>query len=305
MKRIGRLGLLVLAAGLLVSSVSLVSAPLSYATAPAESITLSPVSKKYQLNADQTIHDTLTVLNDGTTSYDFTVYATPYWVNNAAYQPNFTSEHARADAYLWISFDKTTWHITPRQTLTIPYTMHVPANAAPGGHYGTIFVEMQPNSKDEGSTLMRKKRVGSIVYATVNGAVHLSGETTKLSVPWFQTAPPMTADATFKNTGNSDFVATASYTISDIFGATKAKFSNDYEILPGTTRATSLSWSDASWFGLYRVQASASVLGKTTTTSSFVLVMPVWIIALVLLLLIGGGVYGLRRRSTRSISPKE
>lgn len=283
-------------AGVFAVIASLLVSPVSFAAGPDESITLSPYSKRYSLDASQTINDTMTVFNDGSTAYDFTVYATPYWVNNPAYQPNFTTDHARADAYEWVSFPQTRYHIMSRQTLTIPFTIHVPAHASPGGHYGTIFTEMQPNESDSGTSLMRKRRVGCILYVTVKGDVQLAGQTTGLSIPWFQSSPPMVAIAHLKNTGNSDYIATTKYTISDIFGHTKGEMSNEYEVLPGTTRDVTLSWPNASWFGLYHVHVSSTVLGKTTTASGYVLMLPLWALLLVVLIVLVGGGYGLRRQ---------
>lgn len=290
--RFGRWGSI---AGVFALLATLLLGPISYAADPVESITLSPYSQRYSVDAGQTLSDTLTVFNNGQSAYDFTVYTTPYWVNNPAYQPNFTSNRTRADAYSWISFPQVKYHIKARQTVTVPYTMHVPKNASPGGHYGTIFAEMQPSGSNSQTNLVRKRRVGCIIYATVKGDVHLAGQTTGLSIPWFQSSAPMVATASFKNTGNSDYIATTKYHITDIFGHTKGTVTNGYEVLPATTRDATLSWPGASWLGLYHVHVATTVLGTTTTASSYVLMMPLWAVLLVVLIILAGVGYGVRR----------
>ncbi|HWT39843.1 MAG TPA: hypothetical protein VN081_01025 [Dongiaceae bacterium] len=269
---------------------------------PAESITLSAVRKNYAVTAGQTLTDTLTVLNDGQTAYDFTVYATPYSVTNSAYDGNFTADKPNADAYTWIQFEKTTYHAEPRQTITIPYTINVKKDASPGGHYGAIFAEIQPESSGAGATISIHRRVGTLIYATVAGDVHLSGQASTPVINWFQTQPPITATSSVQNTGNSDFLASVTYTVKNIFGSVKYTAQNDYEVLPQTTRDIPLSWSGASWFGLYHVSVATTVLGHVTSHDAYVLVMPVWLILLLVLVAIGGGVYAFTRQVRKARS---
>jgi len=263
-----------------------------------ESITLSPVAKNYEVKPGQIIHDTVTILNDGQTAYDFTIYGAPYSVSNGAYDPSFASVNPDADAYTWLQFAKTTYHIEPRQTIKVPYTVQVKSDAAPGGHYGAIMAEVEPG--DDAGQLARKKRVASIVYATVAGDVKLAGSVTAIDVPWYQSTTPLTASATVKNTGNTHFTSTVDYQVSDLLGRTVYQTKGDYTVLPNTTRNIAVQWNDAAWFGLYHVNFTTNVLGHNTTTSTFVLIMPIWLIVLLFVALAIGGAYGLSRRSYRS-----
>lgn len=283
-----------------VAITSLLSPTSATALGERESITLSPVSKRYEVRPGEVIHDSVTVLNDGETSYDFTVYGAPYSVADGTYDPNFTSPKPGADAYTWINFTKSTYHIEPRQTIKIPYTLTVKADASPGGHYGAILAEVQP-SKDSGQ-LARKKRVASIIYATVAGDVHLSGKINTASVPWYQSTAPLRAEANVENNGNSDFVASVSYQVSDLLGRQVYTAKNDYVVLPNTTRQLDMLWNNAAWFGIYRVHLGVTVLGNTVNVDKFVLVMPIWLIMLILIALVFGGVYAVSRRSHQTDS---
>lgn len=298
MKFRGRLVLRSILAGL---ALCLVLVPSSaYADDPVESITLSPTSKTYHVNPGQTLQDTLTVLNDGQTPYTFTVYATPYSVASANYDdPNFSATKPNADAYTWIQFDTTTYRIEPRQTIKVPYTVKVKTNASPGGHYGAIFAEVQPDGTTN-QQLARKKRVGSIIYATVSGDVKLAGNVVNTDTPWFQSIAPITSNISVKNTGNSDFAATIDYRVSDIFGNTKYNSQNDYEVLPSTSRNINPEWVGANWLGIYNVHVATTVLGKTISNNTIVLIAPVWLL-LVLVVVVLTGIYyafGKRRKTT-------
>ncbi len=280
-------------------SLLLVPQDVVYAPDPVESITLSPTSKTYKVEAGQTFDDTLTVLNDGQTAYDFTVYTAPYSVTSGSYDPSFTSTAANADAYTWVQFKQTTWHAEPRETLKIPYTVHVKSNASPGGHYGVIFAEVQPSGTD-GSTLARKKRVGSIIYATVNGDVHLSGAILGTNISWFQSKAPLTVTTSIQNTGNSDFTARVTYRASDIFGSVKYTMQSDYVVLPSTTRDITVGWADAPWFGLYKLSVTTAFLDQKSAAETYVLIMPIWLVLLVGVAVVGGGIYAIWQWSRRT-----
>ena len=263
-----------------------------------ESITLSPVSKRYKLDAGQTIQDKITIVNDGKTAYDFIVYARPYAVQNDTYDPVFTATTGNADAYQWVQFDQIRYRLEPGVTTTVPYTVRVPKNAAPGGHYGVLFAETQPVTNDT-TSVARKKRVGSIIYATVNGTYQMGGKALGSTVPFLQFRAPLIASTSVKNTGNSDFVDTVKFTVSDLFGTVKYQEEKDHPVLPQTTRKIDLQWSQSAWFGLFKTKVESTVLGKTTVDNGFVLMSPRWLLIVILIVVIGGIIYGIFRRTRK------
>jgi hypothetical protein len=254
-----------------------------------DSITMSPVSQYYHINAGESKSNTLTVINDGKKAYDFIVYARPYSVNNEKYEPNFTKTPTNADVYGWVQFPETKYHLEPGKSTKVKYTMAVPAEAAPGGHYGVIFVETQPATAATTNSVIRKKRVGSIIYATVNGQYKNAGEALSAEIPFWQVQPPLHTSVSVKNTGNADFITETRMAVKDVLGNVKYETTKQHPVLPQTTRKITIDWVGASWFGLYKVDLAQKVLGKTTTTSGYVLMMPRYLpIALLVVILIGG-----------------
>ncbi|MBC7746639.1 hypothetical protein H7Y40_01515 [Pedobacter sp.] len=264
-----------------------------------ESITLAPVSSRFQIDAGTTKEEELTILNDGNTAYDFIVYARPYSVSNESYDPNFTQTPSNADAYQWVQFRQVSWHAEAGQTIKIPYTVRVPKGAAPGGHYGVIFAETQPVQETNGTSVIRKKRVGSIVYATVKGSYTTGGQSLGSSVPPIQFRAPLYANTTVENTGNADFEAQTVYRVSDLFGNVKYETQKQFIILPATARKLNFEWVDAPWFGLFNVTIEAKFLDQTVNAQSLVLLVPRWLLLVLGVAAVGGGVYAtlrIRRR---------
>ena len=287
----------ILVAALVVASGFGVS-PASAQSANGESITLSPTSTKTTADAGKTIEGKVTIVNDGTQTYEFLLYARPYSIINNDYtNPNFTNVTARTDVYKWISFPQTRYRIEAGATVTANYTMRVPKDAAPGGHYGVIFAETQPDeSKASGNMILRKKRVGSILYVTVNGEYKLSGKDAGASISPWQPTPPLRATISATNDGNTDFTTATRLVVKDIFGTTKYDVKKDYQVLPDTTRTMTLEWQKASWFGFYKVEAYQSFLKETVKHEGYVLIVPRFIPLLLVIMLLTGGLYALLRR---------
>lgn len=267
----------------------------------AESITLSPVNNRFTIDAGQTRDGELTIVNDGATAYDFTVYARPYWVSNESYDPVFTKESPQSDAYQWVRLPQTQYRAEAGQTIKIPYTINVPPTAAPGGHYGVIFAETQPVKTEGqgGNSVDRKKRVGMIIYASVNGNIINKGNAVTNNIPFWQMQPPMQASVTAKNEGNVDFINKVTFSAKDVFGNPKYTIVKEYPVLPQTTRTIELEWPESPWFGLFRVDIKQEFLDTELSTSNYVLMMPRLLPIMLLLLVAVGGAYAFLRRRNK------
>lgn len=263
-----------------------------------ESIVLSPASKRLKLNAGETIKDTFKVINDGTVAYDFVVYASPYSVANKTYTPNYDEKKPNADFYRWVTFDKREYTLKPGESVDVPYTVAVPVDVAPGGHYSVLFAETQV-ADEQSSQIARKKRVGEIVYANVSGDYITAGKQVSANIDWLQLGGPVTATVTVENTGNTDFPLTEYFQVKNVLGSKVYELSNEKVMLPKTTRDLQLSWKNGPIMGLYNVRVETKILDKMETTSTWVLLMPMWILVLSILAVIGIIYWVIRSRNHR------
>ena len=263
-----------------------------------ESITLSPTSKRYSLKAGETKTDDFTVINDGKIAYDLDVYAQPYFVRGQDYAPDYSAKRANSDAHTWVEFSKKRYHLKPGESLVVPYTVTVPVGAAPGGHYGVLFAETQSvDSVKTSNSVVRKKRVGSVIYATVTtGSYKNEGTVVTQGTSFFQFTPPIASKLTIKNTGNTDFVSTTLVEISGIIGGSKHTEKKDYVVLPGTTRALPFSWQEAPSFGLFKVTIATSFLQTNHNTTHYVLMMPLWMYLALAVAILALVMYGTQLR---------
>jgi hypothetical protein len=265
------------------------------AEAEAERITLSPSSTSLAVDAGQTVTGSMKVVNDGTVSYGFNVYARPYAVSNEAYDPDFTKQAANTGVYKWVQFNQTAYTIEPGQTIEVKYTLRVPADAAPGGHYGVLFAETNERGL-EGTGVARKKRVGNLLYITVNGAYKTEGNLKEFILPFWQFKAPVVSSLRLQNTGNADFKTKVTTTAKSLFGQTKFTYMGDPIVLPGTTRLVEMKWEKAPAFGLFKVQQTAEFLGKKHEHSGYVLIAPRWFPITLVLILLAVGTYAIRQK---------
>lgn len=285
--------------------VSLQSPAVSAVELPDISVTLSPSTTKLSLQPGEKYEGTLSIINSGKNGYDFKVYTAPYSMNVETYdKPDFLTKKPRSDLYSWLNLSRDHFHLESAQTITMPYTLTVPKSASPGGHYGVVFIEVLPTQNEQDATLPgnrinRKKRLGTIFYTTVQGAVVKKGNIGTSIIPWWQYAPPLAAERRVRNTGNTDFDITYMMTVKDVFGNKKFQSTKVFPILPDTSRLVRLEWSDSIWYGLYHVETKTEFLGRTYLASQYVLLLPMWLAFIITVLLLGG-IYALARRYRRS-----
>lgn len=254
-----------------------------------ERITLSPAVSRPELEAGQQAEGKLTVINDGQVPYSFVLYARPFSVKNESYEPNYTEVNDRTEAYQWVQFEKTQLELKPGERTEIGYTMTVPQNASPGGHYAVLFAETQP-SNDQ-SSVARKKRVGSLLYITISGDLSYQGKLASWEAQSFQTKAPVASLVRIENSGNVHFIANATITYDNIFGKKQFEQNQEMIILPGTTRRLSVNWEKPPLFGIYKASGSVEMLDRTESLEGkWIIYVPasvLWVLGGAVVLIVG------------------
>lgn len=273
-----------------------------------ERITLSPAVTRPELTAGEQVRGKLTVINDGSVEYDFVLYARPFSVKGEQYDPNYTEVNERTEAYQWVQFDKTRFTLAPGDRIEAGYTVTVPPRAAPGGHYAVLFAETQPPA--DGSNIARKKRVGSLLYMTVEGDIERAGKVASWNAAMWQTADDLTSTLRIENSGNVHFQADVKANYTNLFGKKRFELNQELLVLPGTTRRVPINWENPPAFGIFKAGGTVSFLDKTETLPTKWVVYiskPVLIGVAVAVILITGLILlrRLRRRKAGTLSREQ
>lgn len=193
--------------------------------------------------------------------------------------------------------------LVSREIKTLPVTINIPANAAPGGHYGVIrFTATAPELHDTGVSLSAS--LGSLVLVTVNGKIKESLAVQEFSAnkngktgTLFESAP-LNFVARIKNNGNVHEQPVGQVIITDMFGKKLAAVNVNvppHNILPASIRKFSQPLDgtvigNKKLFGHYtaKLKLTYGTNKQTLTASLGFWVIPYRLIAFIILLLVGG-----------------
>ena len=282
-------------------------------TKAATSISISPVSKILQLEANSIYDDTFKVTNNGTGVMEFEVYASPYsyTLSEATdeYQLGFTKENNYTQITRWISFKDASGNYVanprftaqPGESVEISYRISTPSSIPAGGQYAVLFAHtLSANTTSSG--IKTEASPGLVVYGRSVGETISSSEISDLKLSQTMKVRNETtgaeeekniinASAKVKNTGNVDFMAQGKLRVEGIFGrnyyetpTTQSRVS----IIPETELTVSDKWEETPYFGIFKVSWTVSAAGTTAdpiVTVMMILPAPV-LVAIILLLTI-------------------
>lgn len=172
--------------------------------------------------------------------------------------------------------------LEPRQVKSLPVTIRVPKDAAPGGYYGVIrFTANAPGVTGNGVSLSAS--LGALIFIRVNGNAKES-----VSFEEFYTtskdgartglfeSQPVTFAARIKNDGNVHEQPTGQIAVKDLFGNAVTNVNMNLElrnILPGSIRKFEASMDktnigDRFLFGYYTAKITLTYGSDNQTTTA-------------------------------------
>jgi len=186
------------------------------------------------------------------------------------------------------------------QKVFLPVTISVPANAQPGGMYGSVVVSVasspQTGATNEGASIASNPvitRLAALFFVRVAGPVAEQGKLTQFSLGGNRSIlfenDPVNFDLVFENTGNIHLVPNGMITITNLAGAPVGTVAVDpWFAMPQSLRFREVTWAPPFLFGRYVAHAVINRgYGSTTDVMDVVFwVIPWKIIAVILIGLI-------------------
>ena len=160
-----------------------------------ETLALSPVLVEKVLQPGATFTDVVRVINTGTTTVKIDKSVADFYYDaRGAVQFVEEKDPAIGTSSLksWMKIETEAFTLAPGDTKVVPYTITVPANAEPGGHYGVLFFNTVPDANVGGATVVLSGRVGSLVLVEIPGDVKKTGEITSFKVGTLVTKDTLT-----------------------------------------------------------------------------------------------------------------
>jgi hypothetical protein len=176
----------------------------------------------------------------------------------------------------YISFPETEFTLNHAERATIPVTVSVPANAEPGGLYGTVItqtISKKTETKQAKSTIVA--RIATLIFLRVPGETNVEGKLTDfetVSGKKFFSAPPIPFSLLFENTGSVHLTPYGEIRITNMFGREVGVMEADkWFAMPDSLRTREMSWQHPKFlFGKYTAVASINPgYGESADTLSF------------------------------------
>lgn len=250
-------------------------------------VTVGPVKLEYSVDPGAIINGELFLQNEGAATNTF--YPSFEKFTEANGEKRFMKEDT----------DLPTWFKIPGsivlkagESRQIPFTLNIPQNAPPGGHFAVIWWSTTPPGP-AGQQVSITTKAGIVVYLRVSGDIKESADIS-LSVPGrIFGSLPVNIGVMVKNTGNSYIKPLGELTLRNIFGQTRLSAPvNKYgtNILPESERSFDAAFDSSDFFlGPYTIKANIIYGDKATkfTDSYLIWILP-WkgIVVIVLILLI-------------------
>jgi len=255
-------------------------------------LSVTPTLFEMSANPGQLWQSSVKVINSN--SFDITVYAR---VVNFAPQgesgqgkllPVFEKVTEGATLAEWIDITNESITIGREESETISFTVNVPKDASPGGHFAAILVSTQPPETDESELSIKTTQiVTSLFFVRVAGDVNESGSIRSfLTSGRFVQIPKTNFELRFENKGNVHLQPRGSITIYNMWGKERGYIPINHQthfgnVLPDSIRNFEFSWvgeRSFSDFGRYRAVASLSYgsdAKQSATSTAYFWVIPV------------------------------
>jgi hypothetical protein len=229
--------------------------------------TITPVSYESSVDPADVVSNKVTISNNTERPLSLSASIENIRRTNNEGEVELTQQETPYELADWISIEPKEFTLAARGSQDVSYSIRVPADASPGGHYGAILVGTPPTQvKDSGAAVVQ--RLGSLLLIRVSGTakedatvssfraktysgtweevVSADGKTKTLApqeedfnkerFQRFFSKGPVAFDATIKNDGNVHVKPVGYVTVYNIFHKKIAELPLTHKIyFPGVT----------------------------------------------------------------------
>lgn len=163
----------------------------------------------------------------------------------------------------FISVADDSFIIEHNKRVQIPVTITLPANAEPGGLYGSLLVttsSVEPATESGAPRSAIVSRIGTLFFITIPGTVERNGQVVDFStVPdqTFYTKGPITMGVLFENTGSMHLNPYGSLTVTNLFGEEVGFVEIEpWFVMPKSLRLREITWDRELLLGRYAITAN-------------------------------------------------
>jgi len=252
-------------------------------------ISVSPTVFELSANPGQTLSNSFRIVNG--TDQPLTLEAGPknFTASGEEGAVNLTEEETAFSLASWIGVEPAQVVVPARGSQTFDFSIAVPDNAEPGGHFGSVIVKTQPIAIDATGAAVSQE-AGPLILVKVAGDIVEKASIASFSSPrliW--TGSPISLETRVQNVGNVHLKPRGTVSIKNLFGNEVTNINlEERNVLPGTVRKLITEWSPGFTVGRFTADLSLVYGADNTivTASTSFIVFPYKVILPVILGLI-------------------
>lgn len=217
-------------------------------------IKISPLFLKYSLKRGEQAIGRVSVTNPNRFKINVQSEVEDFIQGDEIGTPQFLPQGAGITSLAsGIKFSLDQFILAPLETKDISFTINIPKDAEPGGHYAALFFKMLPQKRNGRTQLSVGGRAGTLVLVSVPGKVSQAGAIVEFSGPKLVNKGPVKFLVRFKNTGTVHYQPKGLIKISSTFNRKPASIKLDeHFVLPKSIRRYEPKWNTGYGFGIYR-----------------------------------------------------
>jgi hypothetical protein len=300
----------------------------------ATKLSISPVTFELNANPGDTLTNEIKVTNLSDANLELDTHVENISGASEQGQVQLTEEETQFSLSSWVTTSPSTLTLAPKEVKTVNYTIKVPKNAEPGGHYGSILVGTIASDKLNTTGAAVAQRVGSLLLVRVSGDAKELAQVNRFQTKTFSGTfdgiattdnkkifvsrdenfsqethktyyqnGPIAFDLLIQNRGNIHVKPAGFVSIYNIFNKKIADLPIDSRnVFPGGQRRITVIWPKKQLWGVYYRAQFAAVYGDThqpLTASTTFWAFPLWAAITLLVLLVI--FFILRKRLSKAI----
>lgn len=235
-------------------------------------IALSPPTFELSANRGDTLTNTIRVENLNETPISVSVEKENFTALGEEGAVGLTEEETPFSLASWITVSPQETVIPPKGNTIFTFQIHIPPNAEPGGHFGSLIFQVGGQKPPQQTGAVVAQQLGSLILLKVAGKTKEGANIESFAAEKrFWEYGPVDFTIRIKNTGNVHIRPQGTITITNAFGKEIAKFPvNPKNVLPGAIRKIPVTWHQKSLIGKYTATVSLTygTKGKILTAST-------------------------------------